>query len=346
MNIFKLCSPPTRFSFENRINNWNFIRLILAIVVIIGHFPPALFISNYIRTYFPFVSGVLAVEWFFTISGFLITSSMLANSDIDIYIKKRLLRIYPPIVIAALLSVVGAVLSDKSSEYIISIHHLLLFQDAMPIMARGINGPGGEVFFHSAFWTLVVEMQFYIILPILIILYKRKPGGVYFYYILLLILYVISISIKQQEFFAKATPIHLLSRQSFFAYSSYFIIGHLLRIHFDFIKKYFVYLFLFSLLLFINEYYIGTISHNSFLQPIYAGILATGIALLIPALKWKFSDISYGMYIYHIPIFGILYPLGINKVDSHQLKVLIAFVSCVIVSYLSYNLMEKRLIKR
>ncbi len=78
-------------------NNWNILRLILALIVLFGHLPSAGFVMHFIQQTLGlnFINGNVAVHIFLVISGFLITSSFLANPDLNSYFKKRLLRIYP-----------------------------------------------------------------------------------------------------------------------------------------------------------------------------------------------------------------------------------------------------------
>lgn len=76
-----------------------------------------------------FVQGDFAVKAFFVISGFLITSSFLANQDLNTYFKKRFLRIYPPIVITVIIVTISTILfSDSSVNYLISITQMLFFK--------------------------------------------------------------------------------------------------------------------------------------------------------------------------------------------------------------------------
>ncbi|MBJ7312453.1 acyltransferase family protein [Rugamonas sp. CCM 8940] len=97
-----------------RHNNFNLIRLALALLVIVSHAPEMLdgdrsreLLSRLFHT---LSFGELAVDGFFILSGYLILQSWLGRPQPLAFLQKRLLRIVPGYLLAALLSafVVGA----------------------------------------------------------------------------------------------------------------------------------------------------------------------------------------------------------------------------------------------
>ena len=107
---------------QSRKNNFNLIRLVLALLVIFGH-SPELIDGNRQREWltqlFGTVSfGELAVNGFFLLSGYLIVQSWDLHPKAWQFLKKRLLRIYPGFIIASLISalIVGP-LASQSSNY-------------------------------------------------------------------------------------------------------------------------------------------------------------------------------------------------------------------------------------
>ena len=90
----------------DRDNNFNFLRLVLALLVILSH-SPQLIDGNESREplarLVEFTSlGKLAVECFFLLSGYLIVQSWVQSPQIGSFLKKRILRIYPGFVVASL----------------------------------------------------------------------------------------------------------------------------------------------------------------------------------------------------------------------------------------------------
>ncbi len=93
--------------FDSRENNLDFVRLVLAIVVIFSHssdivtgnipLEPMMRFSHWQTS-----SGGIAVGFFFAISGFLITNSFLRSRSLWTYLKKRVARIYPGFLVCML----------------------------------------------------------------------------------------------------------------------------------------------------------------------------------------------------------------------------------------------------
>ena len=99
-------------AFDQRENNFDFIRLFLAVLVIFSHSYPLGTGSELAGADFNILTkgqvtgGHLAVDLFFIISGFLITASFERSKSIATYLKKRFLRIYPGFVVAMLFGLV------------------------------------------------------------------------------------------------------------------------------------------------------------------------------------------------------------------------------------------------
>jgi peptidoglycan/LPS O-acetylase OafA/YrhL len=93
--------------FDQRENNFDFIRMMLAVLVIFSHSYP-LGTGSEAREPFNLLTrgqatgGHIAVDLFFIISGFLITASFERSRTIGSYLKKRVLRIYPGFIVAML----------------------------------------------------------------------------------------------------------------------------------------------------------------------------------------------------------------------------------------------------
>jgi peptidoglycan/LPS O-acetylase OafA/YrhL len=105
-----------------RKNNFDFIRLFSAIMVIFTHSfqvttgtltsEPLHLITNGQITF-----GRLAVAVFFMISGYLITQSYERSNNLYSYFKARILRIFPALIVATLLTIVFCSLITSSNNY-------------------------------------------------------------------------------------------------------------------------------------------------------------------------------------------------------------------------------------
>lgn len=333
-------------------NNWNLLRLFLALIVLFGHFPSAADIMYIIhhKLKLSFLDGDFAVKSFFVISGFLISSSFLNSKSFMKYSLKRFFRIYPPIIITVTVVLISSIYYGiYEREYLLSVLNMLAFQDMMPLVGGKIfNLPDhGQFYAHGAFWTLVVEVQFYIFAPLLLFFKDRK-----YFHIIGLILFLYSgycSEVIHQSYYKADTLIYALSfRTSFFSFASYFLSGIYLKLYFDYIKKRktFSLLILFALPLFYDKFYGHILSPwiHSFIYPIVLAILVLGVGLFIPAIKIKMPDISYGVYIYHFPIFSIATAAGLYKLGNIYLEFFTIFGICVLFSLLSYYLVENKFI--
>ncbi|ADW68908.1 acyltransferase family protein [Granulicella tundricola] len=100
--------------WNQRENNFDFLRLALAVLVIYSHSFPLGLSSDAQEPIFRWTNGQMtggsiAVDLFFIMSGFLITASAERSGSVFSFLKKRVLRIYPAFVVASLLSAVVVV---------------------------------------------------------------------------------------------------------------------------------------------------------------------------------------------------------------------------------------------
>lgn len=103
---------------QRRNNNLDLVRLVLATLVIYGHSfainPSPGMGSDLIFAATGFHSGDLAIKGFFLLSGFLVTDSLLSHGLILRYAVSRFFRIWPPLLVAVLLTalVLGPLVSS------------------------------------------------------------------------------------------------------------------------------------------------------------------------------------------------------------------------------------------
>jgi peptidoglycan/LPS O-acetylase OafA/YrhL len=114
---------------------------------------------------FPLSLGWVGVALFFVISGFCIhlSHSRSKEKSLKTFFVRRFFRIYPPYLIALLFFTFlfpATRLSFYSSQDITNFWtHLFLVQNFDPASVYGING---------AFWSIAVEVQLYLIYPLLL----------------------------------------------------------------------------------------------------------------------------------------------------------------------------------
>jgi len=160
---------------ERQKNNFDVIRLLAASFVIFSH---AFGICGLVDPVLQFTGtlpgGQLAVYIFFTISGYLIAGSWLKRPELIPYFEKRILRIYPALIVVLLISIFifGPILTvlplreyfsnPSTYTYLINLS-LWKMQFALP----GIFVDGKELFFNYPLWTLFFEFIMYVSVAIL-----------------------------------------------------------------------------------------------------------------------------------------------------------------------------------
>lgn len=105
-------------------------------------------------------SGPLGMALFFTLSGFLITNFLLNHTSVVDFLVRRFFRIVP---LAWLYLVVALALSQAGAESWPA--HLFFYANWPPEQVGGVT---------SHFWSLCVEVQFYVGIALLVALLKRR----------------------------------------------------------------------------------------------------------------------------------------------------------------------------
>jgi len=158
---------------SDRNNNFNLIRVIAAVCVLISHCYPLSsphFIEP-LKDKIGFTLGALCVDVFFITSGFLIHQSLLSNPG-KLYIKNRFLRVYPALWLMLILTVffLGPVCSKLNYIAYFSDSKTIKFLLTNSILLTGIRYELPGVFTENPYayvvngslWTLAVEVRLYI----------------------------------------------------------------------------------------------------------------------------------------------------------------------------------------
>ena len=160
---------------RGRTNNFDFLRFILAAIVVYTHSLYLLRGYRYTAQYDLFRrlthgwagGGNLAVDAFFAISGFLIVHSWLHSSSAWVYLQKRVARIYPAFMVVSLFClfvVAPLAISPPSGVWqVISVPRYLF--DTLSLLVDNPSGAFARNPVHElngATWTVIFEFWFYL----------------------------------------------------------------------------------------------------------------------------------------------------------------------------------------
>ncbi len=175
---------------QGRDNNFNLIRIIAALAVLITHsFALAIGTgaAEPFRSSLGMTMGSIAVDVFFVTSGFLVTASLLTRESVLQFLWARILRIFPALLVMLLVTVFGFGLLFTSwplSSYLAdSQTYGYLLKCATVVTGVAYNLPG--VFDNNPFknavngslWSLPFEVRMYAILAVVWAAFRITKRG-------------------------------------------------------------------------------------------------------------------------------------------------------------------------
>lgn len=292
---------------DGRANNFTLMRLLAGIGVLYFHDYPLSGGEKIASAYLPeyqnliLMLGRYSVDMFFVISGFLVTGSYLNRGNLYAFLEARILRLYPGLIVANLLSVfvIGALATNlplsayfmEKETYSFLLKNTLLLND-IQLQLPGVfssNPYPGQV--NGSLWTLTVEIRMYLCVAILgatSILRSTRIFNVFF--VALIIQYLISLS-TQILFFHESHQVRV---------ALLFLVGAFFYINRSVVPLNMTWLMVFAGFAFLMQ---GSPFYNLAHAVFFAYLiifLAYHPRLRIYSLD-QLGDISYGVYIYAFP---------------------------------------------
>lgn len=140
------------------------LRFFASFLVVLYHYTYRYFERNDVNGYELFAFGSIGVEMFFILSGYLLINSIV-KYDSRTFIYQRFKRIYPTYVAGMFLTIlIVYLLIDKSPAFSDLIANMLF-----------LNIPFGIDSIDGVYWTLFIEVCFYLMLFLLSLVTKRVP---------------------------------------------------------------------------------------------------------------------------------------------------------------------------
>jgi len=339
-------------------NSLDMIRLLAATQVVVLHsFEFMLPAGHAGGIFFQLLSLFPGVPIFFFVSGYLISKSYEKTPSINAYAKNRILRLYPALIICVALNLVmvwstGYFQQNDTSS--VDIATLLVTKSTFlqfwnPDFMRGF----GDGVLNGSLWTITVELQFYAILPIFYLVFgKNKQVSNNTLLALITLFLVANRALYHWQSDYSDEIAWKLYRVSFAPWFYIFLTGVLFQRNFEVISKYLIKIptlallvayIAISIILIDNGFSVGN-AVSPFLFIIIAPLVFR-VAYFKPNKVnaiMKGNDISYGIYIWHMPVVNQMIYLGFNE---HPWQVVTGIVITVILAILSWALVEKPALK-
>lgn len=330
-------------------NNFDFLRFLFAICVIITHSFALLGISENEEwmvklTNHQLSFSAIGLAGFFTISGYFIYISLMHSNHVLEYLKKRFLRIFPGLTVVLLLSLVMVAIIYEGNASLLNNHSYLTY---LPynISLYGFQGTISGVFenlpyksINGSIWTIRYEFSLYIGLIALFFI-KHKKAAKWIITSVILILMIIA----YQSNFLQAHDRQLFNIRGIhlFNLGTFFVSGALLA-QFNFQKCKHGVLILIALLGIVLSLYFEL---YSVVKHILFPVLVLSLGFYPVQFLQRFSnygDASYGIYIYSFPIQQLLvYYFSPNLIYMLVSSVLLS----IVFGYLSWHTIEKRALR-
>jgi peptidoglycan/LPS O-acetylase OafA/YrhL len=349
---------PLACFLESRDNNFNLIRFIAAFGVLLSH-SYALSIGSNITEPFKQLANItfghIAVDVFFISSGFLIANSLFVKKNLANFLWARFLRIYPGLFIAVIFCVfiVGAFFTSypliqyltDSQTYIFLAKNTVLFFGEEPNLPGVFESLPWAGVVNGSLWTLPFEVKAYCLLVFFSIAINRLliwSNGAINVGLVYLLIPVLGILIYITNHFFTFLPLSYFAAEDFRLYS-FFFIGTACYIFKDslILSQRIFYSVLFALFLSTvnTEFFFVVYNLTIFYIIFYIAYIPKGWIRKFN----HYGDYSYGIYIYAWPIQQSVIAI-IPSVNVIELS-LYSFVITLLLSYLSWHLIEKKALK-
>lgn len=330
-------------------NNFDLLRIAAALQVVLGHGLVHLQVAR--PAWWPIVEAFPGVPIFFAISGFLISAAYERSSSLQSYAQNRLLRIYPGLWCCILLTVLVAVgfgfdmLQPAAAAWLPAQLAGLIYTPQF-LKSFGFGSYNGSL------WTIPIELQFYVALPMLYWLGSSRTLGrnrtlaiCAAAFVAVGLVFALSSSPLAEGQVEPA--LRKLFRYSFAPHIYLFLAGVLLQrwqvqrsswiagkgLHWLAVYL----LFHFALPYNGYSYIAGTL---------LMAVATVALAFTAPSLARRLlrgNDISYGVYIYHGLLINVLIELGLR--GDAWLVPLLVVLTCV-AAYGSWRLVERPCLRR
>lgn len=336
----------------NKNNNFDFLRFLFAIFVVISHAYPLSGGTEKTQWIYEITNGQVVIasiglNGFFVISGFFIFQSLQRSKSVISYFKKRFLRLFPGLFMVLLLTIllVPFVYQGNTSLYKnLDFYTYLPNNMSLYNFQSSIKGVFSTHNYHSingSLWTLRYEFSLYIALVFLWFFRKQLRT------IKTILILAFTILIVTHTFF-----LHRFSESSILGmrgydiinFGAFFVFGSLLAsFKFDNIKdrslRFFIPAIVLLLLIIMASIHFNVYLYTKHIAFSLLILVLGYLPLSFFSTFGKIGDMSYGIYIYSFPIQQTL--KHYFNLDLYSFLFWSIFIS-IVFGYLSWHLIEKQ----
>lgn len=332
-DIYNLVHTP-----DFRINNFDLLRFLAALQVLISHTLGHLKIP--LPAWYDLLEKFQGVPIFFVISGFLISASYERNPNVKSYVRNRALRIFPALWICLIIAIATAAvfgginfMKKETIPWVLGQISFVQFFNPEFLRNYGVGVLNGSL------WTIPVELQFYIVLPFLywvLTRYKIKNSGWYILLLLSALTNYITAHLKLPHLWNMMVNVTLLPHLYMF------LLGVILQrwevYKYSIISgKGFLWIAVYVAFLYTTNEFTG----KFYVANILLALSIISLAYSSPRLAQKLlrgNDISYGVYLYHMVFVNIFVELAIMGRYLYLLEIAALTFP---VAYLSWIFIER-----
>ncbi|AZB09709.1 acyltransferase [Chryseobacterium sp. G0162] len=294
--------------------------------------------------------GDLGVQLFFLISGFVILMSMEKTPGFIQFIKNRWVRLFPSMLIC---SVIIYITAGFFSERPLGIPELKSLLPGILFVDEGLLERVFKTDFpvlESSFWSLYIEVKFYVIFGALYYLFKRNLAllGIF-------IIYLVAVSYQILEFH-HLLPLELLKFKAYignFVYFGWFVSGALIYIYYKERDKRYLYAFVIATICaMFYMYRLQDMTRNLYLMML--------VLIFVGALFWDKMERFFSMRLFTFigfvsyPVYLLHENMMISwmvKIDKHipvpyWLLPIISFSLVIPIAYLVAKYLEPPIQKK
>lgn len=321
-------------------NNFDCLRIFAALAVLYSHH---FALSGKPEPYLLGINtiGGDAVYIFFTVSGYLVTSSWLNDPNFFRFSLRRILRIWPALTVVVLGTayILGPILTTLPlNEYFSNpvTHKYIgwLWMQANFVLPGVLESNPYPGVLNGSLWTIPLEVQCYIVLTVAGILGLLRKKSIF---LLAIFAYLI-------WFFIKSSPDLHGTIHSARQLGAYFLIGALLYIAKPYFTTRWIYIIplvlIVGFLLFKSGY---PHTANLLILPFLTIALGTQSTPVVSKFG-RWGDPSYGIYLFAFPVQQTVIMSMMPEADFYGSMFVSAAIT-ILLAYASWHLIEKQAIK-